>query len=125
MSVEKRFILRAHLNNSFGDASEHGEIAANVRLNIVGGDPAAEDQASDITRHIESYEASFDDRIDRDHFPAAPANAEQGAHQPRVVAGWVAADDKHTVRVFQVFKFNRAVPLPVTLARPTPLAWWQ
>ena len=74
---------------------------------------------------LKSHQAGFDDRVDDDHFAAAAADVHQRAHQPRVIAGRVAADDEHQSACSRSSSSTVAVPLPVTLARPTPLAWWQ
>ena len=106
MVVEKCLIVRAHLDDALGDAGEHREVAADVRLDIERGDAAAEQQAFDIARHVEPHEAGFDDRVDGDDLTAAAADVEQCSHQPRMVAGRVAADDEYAVGVLQIFEFD-------------------
>ena len=63
-------------------------------------------------------QAGLDDRVDDDHFAAAAAHRHQRPHQPRMVAGRIAADDEHQVGLFDVVKLIVAVPLPIALVQP-------
>ena len=74
MVVEKRLVVRAHLDDALGDAGEQRQVAADVRLHVQAGDLAAEQQAPDVARHAESHQARLDDRVDDDHLPAAAAD---------------------------------------------------
>ena len=67
----------------------------------------AEQQAPHVARHAEVDQPGFDDRIDDDHLAAAAADVHQRAHQPRMIAGRVAADDEHQVGVLDVFERDR------------------
>ena len=107
MVVQKLFIVRAEFDDAFGNAGKQRQVAADVRLHVHAGDVAAEQQATHVARHVESHQASFNDRIDDDHLAAAAADVQQRAHQPRMVAGRVAADEEYEVGVFQVFELDR------------------
>ena len=63
--------------------------------------------------HAEVDEARFHDRVDDDDLPAAAADLHQRAHQPRMVAGRVAADDETPGR-------RCSTSSSVTVAVPVP-----
>ena len=114
--------MRAQLDDPLGDAGQQRQIAADVRLHVQARDLRAEQQAPDVARHAEVDQPRLDDRIDDDHFPAAPPHVHQRRHQPRMIAGRVAADDEDQSACSRSSSSIVAVPLPVTLVSPTPLA---
>src|SRR5262249_48753424 len=111
MVVEKILIVCPDLNDPLGDAGEHREVAADVWLDVMRRDSTAEEQAADIARHVETHEAGLDDRINDDYLAAATADLAQCAHQPRMVARRIAADNEYTVGFFQIFEVNRRGPV--------------
>src|SRR5688500_13492503 len=75
-----------------------------MRLDIERGDLRAEEQAPGTARHSEVYQSRFDHRIDDDHLSAAVADVSQRRHEPRMIAGRVAADDEHQVGMLDIFE---------------------
>src|SRR5688572_18734984 len=100
-------VVRIDLEYAFRDAGKQGEVAADVRLNVQARDLAAEEQTSPVAGHAKTLESKLDDWIDDDHTAAAPANFEQRAHQPGMVAGGVRADQKDEVRAMEIVQRNR------------------
>ena len=95
-------------------------------LHVQAGDLRAEQQAAHVAGNAEIDHAGFDDRIDDDHFAALAAQVRERAHQPRMVAGRIAADHEHQVGAFDVVQRNgRRAARRSQLVSPTPLAWWQ
>ena len=108
--AQERVVVRVHVDDAFGDTGEQCEIAADVRLNVQARDIAAEEQAFDIAGNAKPDEACFHEGVDDDHLTAASANVQQRPHQPRVVAGRVAANKEHAVGVLQILKLDRSGP---------------
>ena len=79
-----------------------------MRLHVGARDLGAEEERPRIARHGEVHGAGLDDRIDRHHFPAATADHHQRPHQPRMVAGRVAADQEDHVGAFHIVEFDGA-----------------
>ncbi len=103
-----------------GDSPQQRQITANVRLNVVAGDLRAFQQGHRIARHAKFYQASFSNRVDHDDFAAAASNVHQAGHQPRMIAGRVAADQKHAIRIFQVLQDDRRSPAADTRLQSNP-----
>ena len=77
-------------------------------LDVEAGDFASEQEASDVAGDAEVGHAGFDDRVDDDHLAASAADLHEGAHQSRVVAGRVAADDEDRVCLIEIFERDGA-----------------
>ena len=69
--IEKRLIVSAHFANSFCNAIEHRQIAANVWLDVKACDIAAEQHATYIARYAKLNESRFDNGIHHHHFAFA------------------------------------------------------
>lgn len=105
--VDELAIDAASFEHDFDDAGQPGDVAADVRLDVLAGDLRTEQQAPRIARHAEVDEAEFLRRIDDDDFAAASPNLHQAAHQPRMVRRRVAADQNVEVAGVEVFQPNR------------------
>ena len=110
VGVEERAIDRAHFENAFGDAGDQGQVAADVRLDVERGDLRAEEHADRIARHLEVDHAGFDHRIDDDDLALAAGKVLERRHQPRVIAGRVAADHEDRVGLFEIVQLDRSGP---------------
>ena len=100
--------MRPHLDDPLGDAGQQRQIAADVRAAHTGWRSwcrTAGCATSLGTRKLTM--PGFDHRIDHDHFAAAAAHVHQRAHQPRMIAGRIAADDEHQVGMFDVLERDR------------------
>ena len=68
VAVEKRFVVRAHLDDPLGDAGEQRQVAADVRLHVQAGDLRCRTAGSATSLGtLKSHQARFDDRVDDDH----------------------------------------------------------
>ena len=104
---QKRLVVSVHFDDAFGHAGEQREISADVRLHVQRRDLRPEEQADRIAGDAEVHQPRFDDGIDHDHMSAAAANVLECRHQPRMIAGRVAADDEHQIGVLDVFQHQR------------------
>ena len=96
--------MSIHLDDTLGDASQQSQIPADVWLHIQRGDLRSEEQTERITRNTEVDQSRFNNRIDHNDVPATAADMLQGGHQARVVAGGISTDDKHQIRVLNIFQ---------------------
>ena len=109
---QERLVVSVHFDDAFGHSGQQGEIPADVRLHVQRRDLRPEEQADRIAGDAEIHQPGLDDRIDHDDMPAAAANVLERRHQPRMIAGRVAADDEHEVGVLDVFQHQRGRPGP-------------
>ena len=79
-----------------------------MRLHVCARDLGTEEERPRVARHGEVHRAGLDDRIDRHHLPATTADHHQRPHQPRMVAGGVAAEQEDHVGMFHVVECDGA-----------------
>ena len=104
---QERLVVSVHFDDALGDTGQQCEVSADVRLDVQRRDLRPEEQADRIAGDAEVHQPGFDNGIDHDHMPAAAANVLECRHQPRMIAGRIAADDEHQVGVLDVFQHQR------------------
>lgn len=79
-------------------------------LNIQRSDFGTKEQAPGITGDTEVDQPGFDDRVNDDHLATTATNVLECGHQPRMIAGRVATDEKDTVGMFDIFQRDGGCP---------------
>ena len=87
---------------------DKGQVAADMRLHVGARDLGAKKEGPGIARHGEVHCAGLNDRIDRHDLAAPAADHHQRPHQPRVVAGRVAAEQEDHIGMFHVIERDGA-----------------
>src|SRR6185295_6274805 len=77
---------------------------ADMGLDVERRNLRPEEEAPDVGGDAEIREPQFLDGVDRDDLPAAPADVHQGAEEPRVIGGGIAADHDEQVGLLDIFK---------------------
>ena len=104
MLVQERLVDGAHFQDALGNAGEQRQVAADMRLDVEAGDLGAEQQTPRSLGTLKlTMPVSTTGLMTITSPPRARRFFRRG-HQPRMVAGRVAADDEDEVGLFQVLE---------------------
>ena len=104
---KKSLVLRAHSVDPLGDAGQQRQVAADVRLHVEAGDLRAEQQARTSLGTLKLTMPVSTTGLMTITCPPRRRTFISVRHQPRMVAGRIAADDEHQVGMLDVFKRDR------------------
>ena len=77
-------------------------------------------------RHGELHQPRLLGGVDDNHLPTPFAAVLQHVDEAGVVGRRIGANYEDKVGACQIFQFDRGrVPLPIVVARPSLVAWWQ
>lgn len=107
MIAKKTRVVFPAFDDTLGDTRKESQIAADMRLNILGSDARAEEHAPHIAGYFEIDQARFDNGIDDDDFSTAISQVHERRHEPGVIAGRIAPDEENEIGVFEVFQGER------------------
>ena len=117
VALDEHGRVTAALEHVFGDAGQQRKIAADVRLDVQAGDPAAEHQAPRIAGHAEVDQPDLFRRIDDDDVAAAATHGHEAAKQPRMVRRGIASDQHEEIAALDVRRAARW-PCPIRGSLP-------
>ena len=104
---DERLVHRARLDDRLGKAGQEGDVATDVRLEVVVGDSGSEQEAADVRGNFEANEADLLQGVDHhDPAPAAPKLHDR-LHEPRMVRGRVRPDQEEQVAGVDVLEDDR------------------
>ena len=75
-----------------------------AELEVFVGDPRAEEQAAHVGGDLETHQSDLPHRVEHDHLAASTLEVHEAAHETRVIAGRVAADEEQHVALVDVIQ---------------------
>ena len=102
MLLQERHVVGGQFDHCLGNATQQRQVAADVRLKVVGGDIGIEQQAAPIAGNAKLDHPQFTHGIDHNHLATTTTQMRQRSHQSRVIAGRVATDDQGQIALLQI-----------------------
>ncbi len=68
------------------------------------GNARAKQHANWVAGNLETHQAQFSNGVDHNHLSTASPEVHQGGHESRMIAGWIAADNKNRIANIEIIE---------------------